>query len=533
METPGETTSIGPEPSGSSPSTVAWPIALWALVALAVGAMNQPCGNVLGRGENYFRLYSRVSPIVCVADVMYFLVVLILGSLDRGGFVKNMKYELARRFGDELAMRFDDELTMRSNNRLAKRIKELERGSPDELLKQFITELAAYHDSNTLARRIIAQVMMRLTDNPPMSYNEVGHLCEDLERRFCKDLAAYFEDVRKYWPDQMVMNVGDELVMSCVDEFVISFVDKMATSLHEDRTADHLVGELVRRRGGDYSNSSIKAAEDPTLVRWVLLGVSVVPPTVKLVSMDGLWWTKTWALMFFVSIIFGEVVRFLQSRQRTFNGHQPKWRANNWLVRLLDFPTYLAFSLQFALLLSLASGFLFGGYFHIDVHGPILDSTVSITFTSVPVAYYFFGNPRPKLSLVSYGVLTSLFMVTLGPFRGDLEVFFGPHWIATQPRQLAELPWKYQQDDWFDTGYMLGWIVVILLGQVALQLIIFELVPHIIMSQPLKKVFWADTHETALAALMFVLTLVCCLLYYGLLYNSEGTVNPSWTVGLG
>lgn len=61
--------------------------------------MTQPCGNVLGRAERNFRFYSRASPIVCVADVVHFLMGMALGlSLDHRTPAPNFKFELHRRF---------------------------------------------------------------------------------------------------------------------------------------------------------------------------------------------------------------------------------------------------------------------------------------------------------------------------------------------------------------------------------------------------------------------------------------------------
>jgi len=63
--------------------------------------MTQPCGKVLGRSENNFRLYSRASPIICIADVVYFLALVGLGfSYNRRVFLRNIKYELRHRFAD-------------------------------------------------------------------------------------------------------------------------------------------------------------------------------------------------------------------------------------------------------------------------------------------------------------------------------------------------------------------------------------------------------------------------------------------------
>ncbi|KAH6876720.1 hypothetical protein B0T10DRAFT_414161, partial [Thelonectria olida] len=49
-------------------------------------------------------------------------------------------------------------------------------------------------------------------------------------------------------------------------------------------------------------------AENGTIMRWTLLCLSGIPcQTIKLVAMKGIPWTKTWALMYFLSIVVGEI----------------------------------------------------------------------------------------------------------------------------------------------------------------------------------------------------------------------------------
>ncbi|KAK3345843.1 hypothetical protein B0T25DRAFT_633528 [Lasiosphaeria hispida] len=72
-------------------------------------------GGALGRSENDFRFFSRASPILCVADVLHFLVLLVLGFSFRPRQA-NIKYELRRRF--EGVSQVD--LTNAENNRISR-----------------------------------------------------------------------------------------------------------------------------------------------------------------------------------------------------------------------------------------------------------------------------------------------------------------------------------------------------------------------------------------------------------------------------
>ncbi|KAB5566476.1 hypothetical protein GE09DRAFT_736697 [Coniochaeta sp. 2T2.1] len=83
---------------------VKWQAAWWAMVPLALAAMTQPCGRVLDRDNKRYRFYARASPVVCIADVFIFLVMLVLGTVmePKDKWLANAKYEIRRRFQGEL-----------------------------------------------------------------------------------------------------------------------------------------------------------------------------------------------------------------------------------------------------------------------------------------------------------------------------------------------------------------------------------------------------------------------------------------------
>ena len=81
---------------------MSWQVAWWALVPLAIAAMTQPCGNVLGLGAGNTRFFNRASPILCIADLLQFLLFVLLGfSFDRRKWLRNIQYEIRLRFQGE------------------------------------------------------------------------------------------------------------------------------------------------------------------------------------------------------------------------------------------------------------------------------------------------------------------------------------------------------------------------------------------------------------------------------------------------
>ena len=59
---------------------MSWETAFWTLVPLAIGAMTQPSGRVLGT-PNRYRTYLRSSPIICALDAVFFIIRILINPL--------------------------------------------------------------------------------------------------------------------------------------------------------------------------------------------------------------------------------------------------------------------------------------------------------------------------------------------------------------------------------------------------------------------------------------------------------------------
>ncbi|KAK3940159.1 hypothetical protein QBC46DRAFT_386124 [Diplogelasinospora grovesii] len=84
---------------------VKWQTAWWALAPLAIGAITQPCGKIMGRPADH-SVWLRISPIFCVADMAMFLISVVVSSLrdPRSSwrfFWKHCLFEIAARFEDD------------------------------------------------------------------------------------------------------------------------------------------------------------------------------------------------------------------------------------------------------------------------------------------------------------------------------------------------------------------------------------------------------------------------------------------------
>ncbi|KAJ5433260.1 uncharacterized protein N7458_012416 [Penicillium daleae] len=85
----------------SSPDEVKWQVAFWAVIPLALGTMTQPVGRVFNMPPKY-RFWLRSSPILCVGDILYFLIRVMTAYFrvpERSW--RHLKEELAYRYRDE------------------------------------------------------------------------------------------------------------------------------------------------------------------------------------------------------------------------------------------------------------------------------------------------------------------------------------------------------------------------------------------------------------------------------------------------
>lgn len=84
-----------------SPDEAKWQVAFWAVIPLALGTMTQPVGRVFNMPPEY-RFWLRSSPILCVGDILYFLIrVMTAYFRDPERSWRHFKQELAYRYRDE------------------------------------------------------------------------------------------------------------------------------------------------------------------------------------------------------------------------------------------------------------------------------------------------------------------------------------------------------------------------------------------------------------------------------------------------
>lgn len=314
---------------------------------------------------------------------------------------------------------------------------------------------------------------------------------------------------------------------------VADFLAVIALGLSPNRRvfARNVKYELMRRFEGEATSGDAEAAESTRLMRWFLLVLGgVACQTVKLVAMEGIPWTKTWGLIHAISIVFGEVLSLFHSRLSTSNRHvelpKPSWRQKSWALALLDsrIPTILSVSLHSMLVTILIQNFIIGSLFSasggFEGFGSLEGLTVVIVYLCAAMILIFTPNlprirPRAWPYIITTVASTNLFDPKIPLSNGGVFVILGV--------------FKYVSSSWRDMSTAALVILYVIEFQFFAGSLLFGVFPQFISSRGLQRIFQVSSYETAVAATMLLLSFAFSLLYYGILYESTGTVNPAWT----
>jgi hypothetical protein len=384
--------------SDSSSDEVRWQVAWFALVALGLAAMVQPCGNVLSRKEKNHRFYIRASPIVCVADMVHFIALVFLGfSWHLPTWLYNIKFELKRRF-------------------------EGEPGAKDR-----------------------------------------------------------------------------------------------------------------------------EAAENSIGIRWILMILGAYQfQAIKLIGMRGIPWTQAWAIMFAISILFGEIlillVRYLNLNDGSTYTYRPQWRWNRYRYRNMDtnlsdsfylmeiIPIVLQFAISYGPLFTLMWKLLysFDEYPYAPVIIPLffasplsivhyLCKAIQFCLQSVGLTHQRTNSSLSGNHLISgmYQFYSKIGCVSVSMLSAPLLIRQMDNAISPMPEvSLVLWTWKWK---------ILSWILYQLLWRATGGS------PQYTQGNIAELLFRVDSFRGLQAVELCFLTILSSALYYGLLYDSTGTINPEWT----
>ena len=349
---------------------VRWQVAWWALVPLALGAMSQPCGHVLGHRKLNYRFYIRASPIICVVDMLHFLGHVVWGS----------------------------------------------RLKPTELVPSFKRQI---------------------------------------QKRF----------------------------------------------------------------SGDDGKYDLERAESSTLIRLALTIVGGIPcQTIKLVAMEGIPWTKAWALMFFVSIVLGEVLILAARRTTTVAArNMDEDESPAWAISIV--PHRIVFIFPTTRLLVLFSCVIIFRW-------PVVGVLICFLFMSCSFCGFLFDawfSWEVVVAAATYlGTILLLPGLHLSPAGWSIQSRHS--FIGAMFTMLDAVPFSLDSAiKIFIAGANMGFILV-----AGILWPLSRTVSSILGRTKLKELLRVASPDERIAAGVCIETLTVSLLYYGFAYDSAGTVNPEW-----
>jgi hypothetical protein len=339
-----------------------------------------------------------------------------------------------------------------------------------------------------------------------------------------------------------IMCIGD------VAHFLLLLILGVSTDV--EKSLENIKFELRNRFECEDTADNAQSAENSRLIRWCLMIVGGVPcQTVKLVSMGGIPWTKTWALMYFTSIVVCEILSLVESRialegqnppptnsqgptTPNQNPAAPKWRHHQW-AWAAGIPFYTAFSLHLALVNSLTGYFGYELLIAIAMALPdtlqpmaagAMTASVFFVLCALPVYGVFFVVESPGLTVVRSIIWVFLSMVwtlALDPFGVEL--------ITLTLRERLIRIGARRVDDSGDLAQDWSLLSVVLTLQILATVLVTTGGSSIVLLPPLKYVSFVNSLLGGRALMLALTTFVFSLLYYGLLYDSQGTNNPSWS----
>jgi hypothetical protein len=337
---------------------------------------------------------------------------------------------------------------------------------------------------------------------------------------------------------------------------VADFIMNLWSHRHRDRRLRAIAIDVLRShlkyrfRQGDrdevYPAESL--LEDPdvskrpqspqrgTFIRLSILGLSGIPcQTIKLVAMKGIPWTQTWALMYFTSIVIGEVLCVLGKPVSSSGQHEPlaplrvhatrAWRLSHKALLgaaachasivfyyfcvifdtlLIPRKAVLVPVLYAMMLLGMLSLIFFGAHFS----GHARNTPISNELTGQRIQIAF--------GLVCIGAFLS---VATRAFQQANEL------ISQFPGPEGDFPWPLRI-----------WLIIcniiwrLWVWAISLMLSFFSTLAIPVL--PVLGVFVQKQQGWDISDIfvlpLWLLTVLVALFYYCVLYDSAGTVNPEW-----
>ncbi|KAM7183195.1 hypothetical protein V8F20_012709 [Naviculisporaceae sp. PSN 640] len=297
-------------------------------------------------------------------------------------------------------------------------------------------------------------------------------------------------------------------------------------------------------------------AERTRLMRWALLVISGVPcQTIKLSAMRGMFCTKFWAISFFGSLLFWEVLSIVARSIQTNHTVQlpiPRWRqGSSRLLGITGLMSDLAMAFHFFAVYEAAATLFYWAMFSVSdlqlPHAIAITTCLALLMALLPLISHLFSRRRFSYNLTpgfvalgcmvlgevitAQGVFTPLLLSKNSDiwkgFREGLQNYL-LHERSPPKLAFAKLliPWTE-----ISLGMSCGTIgyIAFHVFEVLCATFFFLGIPRLFDIPVLRWLFKVNTRVGSDAVFIFISTFLFSFLWYYFMFQPAGTYSPEWT----
>jgi len=350
-----------------------------------------------------------------------------------------------------------------------------------------------------------------------------------------------------------------------------SFSEAIGTVLHErfeaDKGDEHSEGQrpAIHDDDDDEEAETLHSLETMTWLRWLWFILGTLPPAIKLMSMRGVLWEQAWGMMFLTSWIINESLTIYAATHHTFftisRGGRISWPGFEQMTASSRYRNFRARVIALQYWLALAA---------LVVHAVMLNGVFrevfrkwryssSLIWSDIPRVV---NPPKPLYSIVGicpvieksmcmigFVAILSFILRELGFSRSSTWFFLILDYclaVVNVVMNIMRCDWcTYSYNDsapcrtkycniYHSSQYIAGFTTA---GYVGIFTLVYFLSSWSVrLGKNLLVIFPGGNknsskldHVGFLALLLFLATVLGTILWYGYIYDSDGTVNPSWT----
>jgi hypothetical protein len=338
-----------------------------------------------------------------------------------------------------------------------------------------------------------------------------------------------------------------------------SFSEAIGIVLHErfeaDKGDEHSEGQRPAvldddDDGDDEQTETLHSLETMTWLRWLWFILGTLPPAIKLISMSGVPWEQTWGIMFLTSWIINESLTIYAATNHTFftisPGGRISWPGFEQLRISSRYRKYRARVIALQYWLAVAA---------LVVHAVTLNSAFRVVFRKWRYSSLIFRSnsssaiypPNPfgsivgifpviatSMCMIGFAWMLSFILRQLGFSRSSALVFPILNYCLVFVNIVMNIMLCSSCNTLYSAQYIFGFTSA---GYVTVFTFVYYLSSwSVMLSKNLLVMFPAGTenkpkldHGGFLSLIFLLATVLGTILWYGYIYDSDGTLNPSWT----